>query len=126
MRIEHLALWTNQLERLRTFYCRYFGATSGPKYHNPTKNFTSYFLSFKSGARLELMHCPDLVDRSDSPRIGLAHLAFGVGSEQEVDRLTEVLHRAGFPPVDGPRRTGDGYYESSLLDPDGNLVELTV
>ncbi len=126
MTIEHIAIWTNQLEKLKNFYCQYFGATSGEKYYNPKKQFTSYFLSFSSGARLELMHKPGLIATEESPSVGLAHFAISLGSTEEVDRLTQELQQAGIHHVDGPRRTGDGYYESTFLDPDGNLIEITV
>nr|WKN37446.1 VOC family protein [Tunicatimonas sp. TK19036] len=126
MRIEHLALWTHDLEALRDFYCCYFKASASPRYHNPAKQFTSYFLSFASGCRLELMHRPELGNPSAEVHIGLAHFALSVGSEEAVDHMTEVLQQAGYPPIDGPRHTGDGYYESTFRDPDGNLIELTV
>lgn len=126
MKIEHLAIWTNQLEALKDFYCKYFKAESSEKYHNPNKQFTSYFLTFESGSRLELMHRPQLAGSTTNSAVGLAHFAFSVGSEQEVDQMTEMLSNEGYPPIDGPRRTGDGYYESTFHDPDGNIVELTV
>ena len=132
MRIEHVALWTADLERLRRFYETYFEARAGGKYENPAKRFQSYFLSFPSGARLEIMQRSDVLsgvvagEEPEQPALGWAHVAFSLGSEQEVDRLTERLARDGFSVVDGPRRTGDGYYESVVLDPDGNRVEITV
>ena len=126
MKIEHLAIWTCQLETLRDFYGRYFGANPSDFYHNPAKQFTSCFLTFASGARLELMHRPDLPSAAATPTVGLAHMAFAVGSEAAVDRMTAILAEAGYPPVDGPRHTGDGYYESTFHDPEGNLIELTV
>lgn len=129
MRVEHIAIWTNDLERLRDFYERYFGARSCEKYTNPRKRFESYFLTFDSGARVELMSAPDLdegCDRHSRSMVGYAHMAFSVGSEIEVDELTERLRRDGYEILDGPRRTGDGYYESVALDPDGNRIELTV
>jgi lactoylglutathione lyase len=58
MRIEHIALWTRDVDRLRAFYERYFGATAGARYENQRKQFQSYFLCFEDGARLELMHSP--------------------------------------------------------------------
>lgn len=127
--IEHAALWTPDLERARAFYEQYFDGTAGPRYENPAKQFTSYFLRFASGARLELMHRPDIVDAlvgDDREALGYAHLAFSVGSEQAVDRLTERLRQDGYAVAGEPRRTGDGYYESVILDPDGNRVEITV
>jgi lactoylglutathione lyase len=127
-RIEHIALWTEDIERLASFYAEYFGASVGPKYENPSKGFESRFLTFQSGARLELMktsaHRPAKYDPGIQ-RMGLTHLAFSLGSEDRVDQLTATLRAAGFTVVEGPRRTGDGYYESVTLDPDGNRLELT-
>jgi lactoylglutathione lyase len=128
MRIEHVAVWTADLDRLRRFYEHYFGATAGAKYVNPAKQFTSYFLAFDGGARLELMHHPAVAAREagGGPAAGYVHLALSVGSEVGVDALTERLRADGYPVLDGPRRTGDGYYESVVLDPDGNRIEVTV
>jgi lactoylglutathione lyase len=127
MTIEHVALWTADLERARRFYEAYFGATAGAPYHNPAKAFTSYFLRFASGARLELMHRPDLLAAPTHavPAVGYAHLAFAMGSRAAVDSLTERLRAAGHSVIGEPRTTGDGYYESVVADPDGNLVEIT-
>ncbi|GAK51451.1 putative Glyoxalase family protein [Candidatus Moduliflexus flocculans] len=128
MRIEHLAIWTKDLERLKTFYMTYFGATAGNKYENAAKQFESYFLAFESGARLELMRRPDIPETANDPIhqfLGLIHVAFSIGSEKEVDALTARLKQDGYLVLDGPRRTGDGYYESCVLDPDGNRLEIT-
>lgn len=128
MRIEHIAIWTEDLERLTSFYRDYFGAAVGEKYANPLKGFESRFLSFESGARLEIMRTTSLSPVKYSPaaqRMGLTHLAFAIGSEQAVNDLTDRLRRGGYPILDGPRRTGDGYYESVALDPDGNRIEIT-
>jgi lactoylglutathione lyase len=127
--IEHAALWTHDLERARSFYEQYFDAQAGARYVNEQKQFTSYFLSFASGARLEIMHKPTveaMLTTEDAEWQGYAHLAFSVGSEQKVDALTERLRTDGYEIVGAPRRTGDGYYESVVLDPDGNHVEITV
>jgi lactoylglutathione lyase len=129
MRIEHVAVWTHDVERLREFYERYFGATAGPAYENPEHRFRSYFLSFSDGARLELMQMPGIPATLDDPVrqfTGFIHIAVSVGTEAAVDRLTERLRADGHPVLDGPRRTGDGYYESTVQDPDGNRIELTV
>jgi lactoylglutathione lyase len=129
MRIEHVALWTKDIERLRSFYETYFQASAGPRYVNERKQFTSYFLSFASGARLELMTVPHLVAANGDPRsppTGYAHLALSVGSQEAVDALAERFRRDGHPVIDGPRRTGDGYYECVVLDPEGNRLEITV
>jgi lactoylglutathione lyase len=127
-RIEHIALWTQDIGRLADFYARYLGAAVGPLYRNPAKGFESRFLSFGDGARLELMRTSRLHPAPHGPgeeRMGLTHLAIALGSEQRLDELTATLRAAGVPVLDGPRRTGDGYYESVVLDPDGNRLELT-
>jgi lactoylglutathione lyase len=127
MRVEHVAVWAIDLDRVRDFYVTYFGASAGAKYVNPAKGFESYFLSFPAGgARLELMRVPGLSTAPGDMRTGFAHVAFGLGSEVAVDALTARLRADGYRVVDGPRRTGDGYYESVALDPEGNRVELTV
>ncbi len=129
MHIEHIAIWTQDLEKLKEFYETYFEAQAGDKYINPRKQFTSYFLSFASGARLELMQKPDIPDSKNDPFkqfAGIIHFAISVGSEAAVDALTERLAKDGYPTLDGPRRTGDGYYESVVLDPEGNRIEITV
>jgi lactoylglutathione lyase len=128
-RIEHIALWTEDIERLAGFYAKYLGASIGPKYTNSSKGYESRFLTFEDGARLELMNTTTLRPVRYDPgiqRMGLTHVAIGVGTESRVDEVTELLRRAGFSVLSGPRRTGDGYYESVVLDPDGNRLELTV
>ncbi len=129
MRIEHVAIWTHDLERLRRFYETYFDAKSNAKYTNPRKQFESYFMTFADGARLELMQRPDVpvsMNDIDQQFTGYIHLAFSIGSREAVDALTERLRADGYRILDGPRTTGDGYYESSALDPDGNRIEITV
>jgi lactoylglutathione lyase len=129
VKIEHIALWTEDLERLTSFYQTYFGATPGNRYSNPAKGFESRFIGFEGGARMELMRTTALSPVKHAPaaqRMGLTHIALSVGSEQGVDSLTSRLREDGYAVVDGPRRTGDGYYESVVLDPDGNRVEVTV
>jgi lactoylglutathione lyase len=129
MKIEHVAMWTEDLGRLATFYHTYFGAAVGDRYENATKGFESRFLSFGTGARLEIMRTTTLSPvpyAAAAQRMGLTHLAMSVGSEQGVDELTARLRRDGYQVLDGPRRTGDGYYESVVVDPDGNRVEITV
>ena len=127
-RIEHVALWTDDLERAKRFYVAYFGAVPGPPYRNAAKGFESVFLSLAGGARIELMRTttlsPVALERG-AQRMGLTHLAISVGSEQLVDSLTARIAADGFAVLDGPRKTGDGYYESVVLDPDGNRVEIT-
>ncbi len=129
MIIEHIAIWTPDLELLRAFYEKYFQAKAGAKYTNPKRQFESYFLSFPSGPRLELMQMPSTPSREGDPETqytGYTHLALAVGSQAEVDGLTGRLCADGFRVVDGSRRTGDGYYESVVLDPDGNRIEITI
>jgi lactoylglutathione lyase len=128
MGIDHVGLWVSDLERVRVFYETYFGGIAGSKYTNVAKRFESYFLTFPgSNVRLELMHAQALEIRSSNcPTAGFAHLAIAVGSEEAVDALAVRLRTAGYEVVDGPRRTGDGYYECVVLDPEGNRIEITV
>lgn len=129
MRIEHLALWTTDLDRCTAFYVTYFGAVASDLYRNEKKGFASRFLSFGDGARLEVMTTTTLAPVEAEPgaqRMGLTHFAVSLGSAAAVDAMTERMRADGFPILDGPRRTGDGYYESVTLDPDGNRIELTV
>lgn len=129
MHIEHIAIWTPDLERLKSFYETYFQAAAGRKYVNPQRGFESYFLTFASGARLEIMHRPAIPPAQDGAGLqaaGYAHLALSVGSPEAVEGLTARLREDGYRVVDGPRRTGDGYFESVVLDPDGNRVEMTI
>lgn len=128
MKIEHIAIWVQNLEQMRAFYETYFGAVSNTKYHNPSKNFQSYFLSFEDGARLELMHKPEVSGVSQTFKnqsLGIVHLAISVGSKEQVDTLTNQLQQNGIQVVGEPRMTGDGYYESVILDPENNLIEIT-
>ena len=128
MKIEHVAIYTKDLEALRSFYTKYFQATSNDLYVNPKKGFSSYFLSFADGARLELMQMESIPDSLDDPirqSTGIIHLAFSLGSRSAVDRMSERLREDGFRILDGPRQTGDGYYECAFLDPDGNRIEIT-
>ena len=181
MKIEHVAIWAKDIDKVCDFYHKYFDGVVHPVYHNPAKQFTSRFVTFESGARLEVMHRPDVgtvtslqsythrsanekmraffrfltsavfhvkpyepsvaehtcmfYDRGDYGRpmakpeaqhCGLTHLSFSVGSKEEVDRLTQKMSEDGIQVVGQPRTTGDGYYESVVLDPEGNRVEVTV
>lgn len=126
MKIEHTALYVSDLERARDFFVKYFNAVSSELYHNAKTNFTSYFLSFDGGARLEIMRRPDVSEKSVKPKLGYAHIAFSVGSRENVDALTGRLRADGYRIAGEPRVTGDGYYESVIADPDGNLIEITV
>lgn len=124
MKIEHVALWVTDLELVKAFYEKYFEAKGGDCYHNPKTRFSSYFLNFDEGSRLELTNKKHL-----SPRIadalGYGHIALAVGGKEAVDAKTALLVADGFPLLSGPRTTGDGYYESVVQDPEGNLVEIT-
>jgi lactoylglutathione lyase len=127
--IEHVALWVEDLDKVCEFYSRHFGASIGPLYQNPNKGFASRFLAFGSGARIELMKTTAMEPvriEAGAQRMGMTHIAISLGSQAEVDRLTRELRGAGYPVLDEPRTTGDGYYESVVLDPEGNRLELTV
>lgn len=128
MKIEHIAIWTRDIERLKNFYVDYFDGTAGEKYTNTKKQFQSYFIKFESGARLEIMQKPTIPDNLNdtiNEYIGLIHIAISVGSAEKVNSLTETLKNSGYSVVSEPRHTGDGYYESCILDPDGNRIEIT-
>lgn len=122
--IEHIGLWVRDLDSIAAFYAKYFGARVGDLYRNPRKGFESRFLEFGSGARLEIMTRTDVSARSDAELLGLAHVAIAVGDDTAVDALAGRLRADGMQIDSGPRRTGDGYYECVVRDPEGNRVEI--
>ena len=127
MRIDHIAIWTRDLEGMRNFYTHYFDAVSGSGYYNHSKEFRSYFLSFGSECRLELMEMPIVATNKNDYRkhhTGIAHLAFKVGSRDRVDQITDMLRQDGFEIISPGRMTGDGYYESAAFDPEKNRIEI--
>ena len=125
MKLEHVALYVEDLEAVKKFYTRYFCATVNQKYHNPRTGLQTYFLSFEDGARLEIMQRPGMTPKANGEYVlGYTHISFKLGSVEKVDELTRVLQENGCPLLNGPRTTGDGYYESVLSDPEGNLIEL--
>lgn len=127
MKIDHIALYVKDLEVSKAFYETFFEAKSNELYHNPKTDLHTYFLSFDSGARLEIMWRPNLSERLDKiMNEGLIHFAFSVGSKEAVDALTQKIVNEGYVCFSLPRTTGDGYYESVILDPDGNMVEITI
>ncbi|CAK7035721.1 MAG: hypothetical protein BACD_00101 [Bacteroides rodentium] len=127
MKIEHIAMYVNDLESAKLFFMKYFDASCNAGYHNENTGFRSYFLSFDGGARLEIMNRPEMVDiEKDINRTGFIHVAFSVGSKEKVDSLTEQLKTDGYEVVSGPRTTGDGYYESCIIGIEGNQIELTI
>ena len=127
MKIEHIAMYVNDLEPARDFFVKYFGGVSNDGYHNKTTGFKSYFICFDDGARLEIMNKPSMDDLAKPVnRTGYIHIAFSVGSVEEVNRMTNELKKAGFEVLSGPRTTGDGYYESCIVGFEGNQIEITV
>ena len=127
MKIDHIALYVNDLEKARDFFTTYFGAVANQEYHNINTDFRSYFLRFGNDTRLEIMTKPDLTDSGDLlNRYGYAHIALSAGSKENVDQLTARLKADGYPVLSGPRTTGDGYYESCIVGLEGNLIEITV
>ena len=126
MKIEHIALYVNDLEAARDFFVIYLDGKSNDGYHNPRTGFRSYFIRFDDGVRLELMNKPEMEDlEKPLNRTGYAHVAFSVGSKEKVDELTIRLEAAGYEVSSGPRTTGDGYYESCIVAVEGNQIELT-
>jgi lactoylglutathione lyase len=124
-RLEHVALWVRDVDLVAGFYARYFDARVGERYENPRKGFQSRFLAFASGARLEVMARTDVGMRGTGEALGFAHVAIAIGDEAAVDALAARFEADGVSVLDGPRRTGDGYYECVVLDPEGNRVEVT-
>ena len=128
MRIDHIALFCKDLEQMRQFFLDYFEATSNEQYHNPRTGLRTYILTFPDdGTRLELMQRPDTIDIDPSKsNIGFIHVSFAVGCKDSVDAKTIELHDAGYEVNSGPRTTGDGYYESCILGPEGIQIEITI
>lgn len=127
--IHHIAVWVLDLEKMKEFYVKYFNGTANELYHNKNTGFKSYFLRFEDGGKLELMQIPSVNETKNSKDLqylGLAHIAFSVGSIEAVDKLTDSLIKSGYTLISGPRTTGDGYYESCILDPEINRIEITV
>ncbi len=127
MKIEHIAMYVTDLEKTKNFFVTYLGAVSNDGYHNKNTDFRSYFLSFDDGARLEIMNKPDMKDiEKPLARTGFVHIAFSVGSKENVDALTNTLKADGFEVISGPHTTGDGYYESCIIGIEGNQIEITI
>ena len=127
MKIEHIAMYVNDLEAARDFFVKYLDGKSNDGYHNKNTDFRSFFISFDDGARLEIMNKPEMVDNNkELNRTGYVHIAFSVGSKERVDELTALLKTDGYEVVSGPRTTGDGYYESCIVAVEGNQIEITV
>jgi lactoylglutathione lyase len=129
MIIDHIAIWTDQIERLKDFYVKYFDGTANSKYRNNETNFESYFVSFGSGSRIELMQKPGIPENLNDPvekqYLGFIHLSFGVESMEKVNKKSAELSRDGYKILRGPRKTGDGYWEFETLDPDNNRIEVS-
>ena len=127
MKIEHIAMYVNDIEQVRDFFVKYFGGKSNDGYHNPQTDFRSYFISFDDGARMEIMNKPEMSDiEKPVNRTGYIHVAFSVGSKEKVEELTTILKADGYEVISGPRTTGDGYYESCIIAFEGNQIEITV
>ena len=127
MKIEHVALYVNDLEAARIFFVTWLNGRSNDGYHNKTTDFRSYFITFDDGSRLEIMTKPGLADLNKPlNRTGYVHIAFSVGNKEKVDELTEKLRSAGYEVVSDPRTTGDGYYERCVVAIEGNQIEITV
>lgn len=126
MKIDHIAIYTDDLEEMKNFFIKFFGGKAGEMYHNTKTNFRSYFISFNEGMRLEIMTRPDIVKNNyDATPLGYHHMSFSVGERQKVDSLTNELVLAGYTNISGPRTTGDGYYESQISGPEGIIIEIS-
>lgn len=127
MKIEHIAMYVNDLESAKRFFEKYFGSVANDGYYNGKTDFRSYFLTFEDGARLEIMNKPVMTDdKKGLQRTGYIHIAFAVGSKEKVDELTARLKIDGYEVLSGPRTTGDGYYESCIVGIEGNQIEITI
>ena len=127
MKIEHIAMYVNDLEAAKEFFVTYLGGKADNGYHNKNTDFRSYFISFDDGTRLEIMNKPGMSDtEKDINRTGFIHIAFSVGSPEKVNELTNLLKDSGYEVLSGPRTTGDGYYESCIIAIEGNQIEITV
>ena len=127
MKIEHVAMYVNDLEKSKEFFTKYFNGKANNGYHNPKTEFRSYFLTFEDGCRLEIMNKPNMEDPQKTlTRTGFIHIAFQAGTKENVERLTIQLKQDGYEVISGPRTTGDGYYESCIIDLEGNQIEITV
>lgn len=124
MKIHHVAIWTNELEVMREFYISYFNGKSNNKYVNQSKGFESYFISFEGEVTFEIMSRLDICEKVENEHIGLCHLAFALDNRDDVHKLTEKLRADGYKIASEPRVTGDGFFESVILDPDRNHIEL--
>lgn len=127
MKIDHIAIWCDDLERMREFYTTYFECSANDMYHNPNKGYTSYFLTFpSSAARIELMHRTDIEIEPQKRGFekGWAHLSICVGEREDVDSLVERMRADGCQIVGATRLTGDGYYEAVVEDVEGNIIEI--
>ena len=127
MKIEHIAMYMNDLEAAKEFFVKYLNGTANNGYHNKNTDFRSYFISFDDGARLEIMKKPEMADDEKSlARTGFIHIAFSVDNKKSVDSLTARMKADGYEVISGPRTTGDGYYESCVIGIEGNQIEITV
>ena len=128
MKIDHVAIWTSSLEKMKDYYINFLNGRRNEKYFNTLTLFESYFISFESGSRLELMSKPgipeNLNDPVDKQYLGIIHLSFEVETMEMVEAKARELSDEGFKILRGPRKTGDGYYEFETLDPDGNRLEV--
>jgi lactoylglutathione lyase len=129
MVIDHVAIWTTQLEKLKDYYAKYFNGRPNKKYLNKDRHFESYFVSFDSGTRLELMQMPGIPQNLNDPAgkqyQGIIHLSFGMDNMDRVDDKFNELTKDGYKILRGPRKTGDGYWEFETLDPDKNRIEVS-
>ena len=124
MKIHHTAIWVSNLEREKDFFLKYFDCTAGEKYVNIRKKFSSYFITFSDSGRIEIMKREDIKGKEAGDLLGYAHIALDAGSREEVNNLIDRLSVDGVIVLTRPRITGDGYYESVILDPENNRIEI--
>jgi lactoylglutathione lyase len=106
IKLNHIALYVNNLEKMRLFYEMYFNAKASKIYHNPKTGLKTYFLEFSDSCRIEIMTKDNLSNiAKELNNVGYIHIAFSVGSKDKVDELTKSLESDGYKIISNPRTT---------------------
>ena len=128
IKIDHIALYCIDIEAMKSFFINHFECHSNDMYHNPRTGLKTYILTFPEGGnRLEIMSHPKVNEISAGLyKAGYIHLSIAVGSREGVVEKTGELTAAGYECFSGPRVTGDGYFESCIIGPEGIILEITV
>ena len=126
MKIAYVSMYVNDLDKMKDFFVKYFKATVNDKYENFQKGYIYCYLKFDEGSRLSLVSGPNIVEPQEQALVrGLNRFAIAVNSKEEVKSITDQLEKDGYQVVNGFRMNGYGEYESRILDPEGNELEIT-